>query len=135
MVAYIDGSYNNGRYGSGVVTITDEDGLNTYSFSGNDKNFAAMKNIAGEILAARHAVEVASDLEYKELDLYFDYEGIECWATGAWKTNKEQTRRYASFMRERMKHLKINFYYVKSHSGDKYNEMADKLAKEAVGLI
>ncbi|MBQ3463763.1 MAG: ribonuclease H, partial [Clostridia bacterium] len=29
---------------------------------------------------------------------------------------------------------KVNFIKVKGHSCDKYNDMADKLAKEAVGV-
>ena len=68
----------------------------------------------------------------KELDLYFDYEGIRAWCTGEWKTNKEGTKAYKAFYDEASEKLKVNFIKVKSHSGDKYNDLADKLAKQAL---
>jgi len=133
VIAYIDGSYVDGKYGSGVVFVCDE-GIITHNFSGSDKQLTLMKNIAGEILAAKYAVEFAINSKCKEIDLYYDYIGIEHWAIGSWKANKKETRKYAAFMREKMKNIKINFYHIKSHAGSKYNELADKLAREAVGL-
>ncbi|MCH5154958.1 MAG: RNase H, partial [Clostridiales bacterium] len=32
------------------------------------------------------------------------------------------------------KTVKVNFIKVKSHSGDEYNDKADRLAKDAVGV-
>ena len=32
------------------------------------------------------------------------------------------------------KYVDIKFVKVKGHSGDKYNDLADKLAKEALGI-
>ena len=37
-------------------------------------------------------------------------------------------------MQNRMKDIKIKFKKIKGHSGDKFNDMADKLAKEALGI-
>lgn len=133
VIAYIDGSYVDGKYGSGVVFVCDE-GVITHNFSGNDKRLSLLKNIAGELLAAEYAIEYAINSQYKEIDLYYDYLGVEHWATGTWKANKEKTKKYAAFMRAKMKSIKINFYHIKSHAGSKYNELADKLAREALGL-
>ena len=38
-------------------------------------------------------------------------------------------------MSEYKKKIKINFRKVKGHSGNKFNDMVDKLAKEALGII
>ncbi|MDU3828142.1 MAG: RNase H family protein, partial [Peptostreptococcus sp.] len=66
------------------------------------------------------------------LDLYFDYNGIEKWCTGEWKTNKEGTKNYKQFYDGIKNRLRVNFYKVKAHSGVDYNELADKLAKESL---
>ena len=49
-----------------------------------------------------------------------------------WKANKEGTKLYRDFYNSISKKLKVDFIKVKAHSGDKYNEEADKLAKEAL---
>ena len=69
-----------------------------------------------------------------EIDLYYDYAGIEKWCTGEWKTNKKGTAAYKQFYDEISKKVKVNFIKVKSHSGVEYNEKADRLAKDAVGV-
>ena len=65
----------------------------------------------------------------------FDYEGIEKWCTGAWKANKTGTIAYREFYQKACTQVNIRFVKVKGHSGDKYNDLADKLAKEAVGNL
>jgi len=37
-------------------------------------------------------------------------------------------------MRALKMHIEIDFVKVKAHSGERYNERADYLAKEAIGL-
>ena len=66
--------------------------------------------------------------------IVFDYQGIESWALGTWKRNNEITSNYHNFMREKMKDIKILFKKVKGHSGDKFNDRVDALAKEALGI-
>ncbi|MBR1740809.1 MAG: RNase H, partial [Lachnospiraceae bacterium] len=62
------------------------------------------------------------------------YEGIAKWCNGAWKTNKEGTKAYRAFYEEMAKGMEIRFEKVRGHSGDKYNDMADHLARQALGL-
>ena len=68
------------------------------------------------------------------IDIYYDYEGIEKWALGLWKTNKEGTKAYKAFYDSIKKDLKVHFHKVKGHSGDMGNERADQLAKSAAGV-
>ena len=78
------------------------------------------------------AMKYCIDKGYKDLLIYYDYEGIEKWCSGEWKANKEGTIYYRQFCIEAMKKINISFKKVKAHSGNKYNDMADKLAKQAV---
>ena len=51
-----------------------------------------------------------------------------------WKTNKSGTISYKQFYDEIKKSVKVSFNKVKGHSGDKYNDVADRLAKDALGI-
>ena len=78
----------------------------------------------------RYAVEQG----FQKLYIYHDYEGIAKWCLGEWKTNKEGTKAYKAYFDSIRDKLQVVFVKVAAHTGDKYNEMADKLAKEALGI-
>lgn len=134
--AYVDGSYEHSirEYGSGVVIIKNEEVVKTYSKKGNDKDLVGMRNVAGEIEAAKIAMNYCTDNNINNLILYFDYEGIEKWCLGSWKANKEGTIKYKKFYDDIKDKLNVEFVKVKAHSGNKYNDEADKLAKKAIGI-
>ncbi|MBP5555175.1 MAG: RNAse H family protein, partial [Lachnospiraceae bacterium] len=74
---------------------------------------------------------------YDELEICYDYAGIECWVTGAWKSKNDLTRSFAMAMKGWMSHIDIRFHKVEAHTGVKYNEIADKMAKrgaQSVGI-
>lgn len=140
MKAYVDGSYNvtTSRFGYGVVLFYTEGGEEkTLQLSKGFSNpeLAQMRNVAGEIMGAGEAMKRAKEMGIKELTIYHDYEGISKWCTGEWKTKKTWTKKYKAFYDEISKDVKVKFIKVLAHSGDTYNEIADKLAKEAVGNV
>lgn len=73
---------------------------------------------------------------FSHIEINYDYEGIEKWYTGEWSTKKDCTANYAQFMHNMVRkyNLYLVFNKVKSHSGNKYNELADSLAKQALNM-
>jgi len=63
--------------------------------------------------------------------IHHDYEGIAKWASGEWKTNTHITKLYQRFLIENQI-VNCQFVKVDAHSGDKYNDRADKLARFAL---
>ncbi|WP_101772824.1 ribonuclease H1 domain-containing protein [Peptostreptococcus faecalis] len=134
--AYVDGSFDslNKTYGSGVVILKNGEVIKEISQKGSNESddYVSMRNVAGEIDAAMLAMKYSIENGYKNLNIHFDYNGIEKWCTGEWKRNKDGTKKYNQFCNEAKKKININFVKVKAHSGDKYNDIADKLAKESL---
>ena len=134
-VAYVDGSYDvtTGSFSYGMVMFHDgKEEHFSKKYENND--LASMRNVAGEIEGARAAMQYCLDKGIKSLTVYHDYIGIAAWCTGEWKAKQEGTMDYALFYWMASLHVDIRFQKVKGHSGDTYNELADKLAKEALGI-
>lgn len=132
---YVDGSYNGatGEFSYGMVVLSEGEVL-TFNRKYVDPELSSMHNVAGEIKGAEAAMQYALDRNLAEIEIYHDYEGIARWCLGEWKTNREGTRAYKDFYDRACKKVKISFVKVAGHSNDKYNDMADGLAKEALGL-
>lgn len=134
-VAYVDGSYNinTRKFGCGVVIFYNgEEHMLSECF--DDPEMALMRNVAGEIEGAKKAMQWCAENNVDELDIYYDYEGVEKWCTGEWKTNKAGTIAYKKFYDDMSHNVHISFNKVRGHSGDRFNDMADLLAKKAVGI-
>lgn len=138
--AYVDGSYDHSirMYAGGAVILFKEE-EHHISESNNIEEMAAMRNVAGELLGAVRAMEWfdehLNETGAKKLVIYHDYEGIAKWATGAWKAKKKGTQEYVEIFQSFQEKFPIEFVKVAAHTGDKYNEIADQLAKKALGLM
>ncbi|MFZ3129782.1 MAG: ribonuclease H family protein [Desulfosporosinus sp.] len=128
---YTDGSFCKGRYSYGYAFIKNGEVVFESNGVGEDLEAASMRNVAGELAAVQHAVEKAQTLNARIL-IYHDYSGISHWVTGAWQAKNKFTKAYVAFMRA---HQGLyEFRKVAGHSGDRFNDYVDRLAKEALGI-
>lgn len=134
-VAYVDGSYDliTNSFSYGMVFFYNGQELH-FSEKYSDNDLAEMNNVAGEIKGAEAAIQYCLDNNISSIKIYHDYEGIAKWCNGSWKAKKAGTIAYANFYKEASSMVDIQFVKVRGHSGDKYNELADKLAKKALGI-
>lgn len=132
IVVYVDGSYSEERnlFSYSCIIL---DGKDTQlSGVSSDPSVLSMRNVAGELLGTEEAIKWAVNNRYDGILVCYDYEGIEKWANDTWSANKEGTKKYVQFIKEQRDKIQISFKKVKAHSGDKYNEIADGLAKQAI---
>lgn len=134
-VAYVDGSYDklSGDFSYGMVILYQGEELKFFERIHNEE-LAQMHNVAGEIKGAEAAMRYAISHHLKKIVICHDYEGIAKWCNGTWKANKEGTKAYKAYYESICDQLEVEFVKVKGHSNDKYNDMADELAKQALGI-
>lgn len=133
--AFVDGSFNPETKVYGYGGFLDVGGRRyPLMGSGNDPEMASMRNVAGEIEGSMAAVQKAEELSLREIKLLYDYRGIEEWATGKWQANKAGTMAYRDFMNPDNRQVQVTFEKVAAHTGIEGNEMADVMAKNAVGI-
>jgi len=127
---FVDGSCR-GQVSSYAAVII-ENGLVIGMISGCFRDGAGMRNVAGEIVAVEKAVEFCLKKSITAVKIHYDYEGLYGWAEEYWQAKTPRTIEYRKRMREISESLSIKWVKVKAHSGNSYNEMADKLAKKAL---
>ena len=127
---FVDGSYYNKRYSWAFVVYDGDAQIHAGSGLGTDDEAAVIHNVAGELEATVQAIRWAEREGIRPILIHHDYIGISEWAIGKWKTNNRFTQAYASFVRPYLDW--VSFNKVAGHSGVAGNEMADKLAGEAL---
>lgn len=144
-IAYVDGSYNanTNEYGGGIVIINPDKTIDTHKITDHYAEFTKSHNVAGETMAAVFAIKTAVEKGYKSIQIAYDYRGIECWFAGLcpdksdeqhWDANTPVAKWYVGKLSEYIDKIDVTFSKVLAHSGVKYNELADSLAKEACGI-
>ncbi|MBP7509628.1 MAG: reverse transcriptase-like protein [Prolixibacteraceae bacterium] len=130
-IVYTDGAFfdvhNVGVYAF-VVLAGNEDVI--YS----DSNFVPSKynksrQIGAELLAVIKAIEYCVKNKVNLIELYTDFIGLQNWLTGKWKIKAEVVSLMVSQISKLTKdnNIKLSIHHVDAHSGDKWNEVADKM--------
>ncbi|MFC6464089.1 viroplasmin family protein [Marinilactibacillus sp. GCM10026970] len=132
--AYVDGSFDkiSNRYSYGVVMLKDDKVIGTMSHADNDPRYVESFQIAGECFGSLNAIKWAKENGFKKVIVHYDYLGIEMWATGRWRANKQVSKDYITFYQQVSQGIEVVFKKVKAHSGVEFNELVDQLAKDAL---
>lgn len=125
-VAYVDGSYCAGKVGFGALILW-KNTVRKKMYGLVPSGWSASRQVGGELYAVCRVLDWCEHYGVKKITICYDYKGIEEWATGRWRTNIPLTRRYASFVQRST--VKVCWKKVRGHSGDKWNELADCLAR------
>jgi ribonuclease HI len=128
---YVDGSFIDGSTGYGAVILKNGTVIDELSGPVDASEVNGTRQVAGELIAVKEALNWCTKNSVDEVDIYYDYLGIDKWATGKWKTNQPLTKNYAQFVRECP--IRIHWHKVDSHTGDRWNDRADALAKKGAG--
>lgn len=135
---YVDGSFKtineHQLIGSAYVVVNPDGSTVERKVAKEVETGNHSRNISGELNATYGAIAYALQNNLPEITIYHDYVGIAEWANLNWKANKPETKQYANYVNRvrNEKGLVINFVHVKGHSGNMFNEVADKLAGEAI---
>lgn len=133
-VAYVDGSFDDksGQFAAGAVILYQGKEVRlSQKFA--DAELATMRNVAGEICAARMVMEYALNEGWRQIRIYHDYQGTAAWCDNSWQAKLKGTQDYRDYYRSIKNKLQISFVKVKAHSNNKYNDLADSLARKALG--
>lgn len=130
---YVDGSYNRalgvGAYAFIVVNV---DGEIIYRESDIIKNKRLLvgHQVGCECKSVIQALKWCIKNEVV-MEIYYDFANLkywiqDIWGDRAWNTNTEYTNAYREYCIKNKKYIS-RMIKVKSHTGDYYNEMVDKL--------
>ena len=131
--AYVDGSFNEktNEYSFGVVLLHEGQEIH-FKKSFPQDELSSMRNVAGEIKGAGFIILYCLNRGIKKLVVYHDYEGVSKWYQNEWKANLYGTKKYQEFANQVCDEIDVSFVKVKGHSNDHYNDLADRLAKDAL---
>ncbi|MBN2219197.1 MAG: reverse transcriptase-like protein [Kosmotogaceae bacterium] len=128
---FVDGSFMDNKVGYGVLVISEN--RIEKRINGCIKENLEMRNVTGEIEGVIRALEYCEQKGYRKVTIHYDYMGLRCWADGEWKAKNKLTRKYVERLKEYSSQFDIEWVKVRSHTGETFNEIADKLAKRSVG--
>lgn len=133
-IAYVDGSYNSelGVWGYGVVLFDKAAPNQRVYFSGVGNDATSSSQYSGEINGAVRAICEATQMGFRNIIIHYDLASIEDLATGNTQAKNILSQNYINFIHNGL--IDISFVKVKAHSGNKFNEIADMLAHQAISL-
>ena len=125
--AYVDGSFIDGQTGFGAVILKEGQIAAELSGKVDTPEAFASRQVGGEIRAVIEVLEWCKKEKVKEITIFYDFQNIEKWATGEFRTNTPMTQAYKEYIDNCG--ISITWQKVASHTGVELNDRADELAK------
>jgi ribonuclease HI len=125
--AFVDGSYISGIVGYGVVIYL---GNKIKAELLGTVSSIHFRQFGGELQSVIEAIKWCENNGAKNVRINYDYVGIENFATGKWKARNAFSKKYVDFVLKTK--IEIEWRHIKSHTGNKKNDLADYLAKKAI---
>lgn len=132
---YTDGSYSSSTKIGSWAFIVLKNGIKIHEEVGKVKeNLLSSRNVSGECSAVLKALQYCNANKINNIKIYHDYKGIQLWIEAsdtekAWEPKTDIAKIYNTWFNKLTKNIKYQFTKVKGHSGNKWNEEVDKLAK------
>lgn len=135
-IAYVDGSNlgDGSAFSWGIVMFSKKFDKVEINGKSTDPEISKFRNVAGELFASVNAIKWAIKKGMDKIIIYHDYSGIRHYALNEWKLNNILTKDYNKFFQKAKDKIEIKFVKAEGHTNDKFNEEADLLAKQALGI-
>lgn len=125
---YTDGSYLNGNVAYAFVIL--EQGVEAYEDCGVvPPGFAGSRQVGGEIYAVLKALDWFEEHGVGAASVHYDFANLALWVSGAYKANTFISRTLVE--RVRGSKVQLSWRKVRAHTGVRWNERVDELAKSA----
>jgi ribonuclease HI len=126
---YVDGSWSPNAKDPNLAGwgVLFDDGTKLYGTISHK----GTRQIAGECEAVLMAIAYAIKSEAQKLVVFYDYQGLEEWATESWKAKNPVTIRYQEAFTERLPKYGLELRFVKVEAG---KNKADILATSVIGI-
>lgn len=125
--AFVDGSFIDGQIGYGAVILDRGQIVAELCGRVDDPEAFSSRQVGGEIRAVMETLEWCKEHGITEISIFYDFQNIEKWAVGSYKTNTPMTQAYKRYIDACG--IRINWRKVESHTGIALNDRADELAK------
>ncbi|MBE2193410.1 MAG: hypothetical protein IAE83_04475 [Anaerolinea sp.] len=124
--AYVDGSWIDGLVGYGAVILCQNQEIKR--LWGSVEQDVEQRQVVGELQATMQVLDWCEKNGILDVEIFYDYEGIQKWATGEWRAKNNATQHYQQKVQASL--VKVTWQKVKSHSGVRWNDIVDELAKQ-----
>lgn len=136
---YVDGSClsDGSAYSHGIAFVKNKKVLDVMKGKGTNPDVISQRQVGGELMGAMLSLVYASKYNHDDVVIFFDYKGVACHAMGTWKRSTDIAIMYYDWMQNFFKtnpNINVTFCKVDAHTGDEFNEIADGLAKSALGI-
>jgi len=125
--AFVDGSFIEGQIGYGAVILDRGQTIAELFGRVDDPDAFSSRQVGGEIRAVMETLEWCKEHNIAEISIFYDFENIEKWAVGGYRTNTPMTQAFKRYIDACG--IRIHWYKVESHTGVDLNDRADELAK------